>query len=320
MKRREFLRSVGIVTGGGLCATGMKVAHGWTEEAEKAADKSAEESSERSSLPTSSKLVVTRGTDTRAAVRKTIEALGGIEKYVKKGKVVVIKPNIAWNRPPELAANTNPLVVAELVRLCVKAGAKEVKVFDRTCNNALYTYAVSGIEEAAKKEGAKVIQVDETRGFRNLAFPKGKHITEWEVYGPAIDADVFINVPIAKHHSLGTLTLSMKNLFGVIGGKRRVLHQDLHQSVADLCTEIKPTLNVLDATRILKANGPTGGKISDVQIMNTVAASADMVALDSFGATLFGMKAADIGHVRLANEMKLGRMYPEDVSAEEITL
>lgn len=279
----------------------------------------AQEAAEESTGVRQSKLVVCRGNDATDLVQKSFDALGGVEKFVKPGNIVVVKPNIAWDRTPQLAANTNPEVVAEIVRLCKKAGAKEVKVFDRSCNDARRTYETSGIAEAARNQGADVSHIDD-RKFKTIPFPDGKMLKEWEVYGDVLDADVFINVPIAKHHSLTNLTLSMKNHFGVVGGRRGLLHQDIHQKIADLSTEIKPHLNIVDATRILKANGPTGGNPQDVQLMNTLVVSTDAVAADSFSATLFGMKGEDVGYVKIANEMGLGRMYPNEIQAEEIVL
>lgn len=299
--------------GAGLCGAGLRGKSGWAEDA------SAPALPVSAHLTPVSKLVVARGTDFRALVDKSLEALGGIEGFVKPGNVVVIKPNIAWDRTPELAANTHPEIVAAVVALCMKAGAKQVKVFDSPCNDARRTYVASGIEEAAKKEGATVNYVDE-RLFRKVSFPNAKLVKEWEVYGEALDADVFINIPIAKHHSLSKLTMCMKNHFGVMGGRRGLLHQDIDQRIADLSTLLKPQLHILDATRILKANGPTGGNLEDVQVLNTLVSSPDPVAVDSFGATLFGMKGEDIGHVKIANEMGLGRMYPNEVQALELAL
>ncbi len=313
MDRRQFIRNTGTLLGAGLCGIGLGKQRGWAEESSAAATPAPEKSD------SASKLVVVRGADTRALVHKSLEALGGIEQYVKSGNVVVVKPNIAWDRTPEQAANTHPEIVAAVVALCMKAGAKQVKVFDNTCNDARRSYVTSGIEEAAKKEGATVNFVDE-RLFRKVAFPKGKLVQEWEVYGEALDADVFINIPIAKHHSLSKLTMCMKNHFGVMGGRRGLLHQDIDQRIADLSTLLKPQLSILDATRILKANGPTGGNLEDVQVLNTLIASTDPVAVDSYGATLFGLKGDEIGYIKIANEMGLGKMYPSEIQALELAV
>ena len=307
MDRRSFLKKAGGFAGAGLCAANLRNRAAWTQ---------TEVVDTPSPMP---KLVVVRGTQTKQLLQKGLEPLGGIEKYVKAGNVVVLKPNIAWDRPPNLAANTNPDIVAELARLCLKAGAKQVKVFDRTCNDARRTYDSSGIAKAARDVGADVSFIDD-RKFRKMTFPGAKEVTEWEVYGEALDADVLINVPIAKHHSLSKLTLAMKNHFGLLGGRRGLLHQNIDQKIADLGFLLKPHLTVLDATRILKANGPTGGNPGDVQILNTLVLCTDQVAVDSYAATLFDLKGKDLGYVRIAHEMKLGRIYPDEIQATELTL
>jgi uncharacterized protein (DUF362 family) len=220
--------------------------------------------------------------------------------------VVVVKPNMAWDRTPEQAANTNPMVVAEVVRLAYEAGAKKVKVFDNPCNAARRVYKRSGIAESAREAGAEVSFMDE-RKFKKTKL-NGEVLKEWPVYTEALEADKLINVAIAKNHSLTGYTLSMKNLMGIIGGARNLLHQKIDINLADLAGFFKPTLSVLDATRILTANGPQGGNLSDVKEMRTVAASTDQVALDAFGTTLFGRKSDALACVREAYKRGLGEM------------
>jgi uncharacterized protein (DUF362 family) len=245
------------------------------------------------------------GSDPTAITTRAVEAIGGMSSFVSKGDVVIVKPNIGWDRTPEQAANTNPLVVATLVALAYAAGAKKVKVFDNTCNTARRCYKKSGIEEAARGAGADVFFADE-RKYKKANL-NGEVLKEWPVYRDALEADKIINVPIAKHHALARLTLSMKNLMGLIGGSRNLLHQKLDTNVVDLAAYFKPSLVVLDATRILTANGPQGGNLKDVKTVNTVAASADQVAIDSFGATLFEMTGEDLGYVREAHARGLGQ-------------
>ncbi len=251
-------------------------------------------------------LAVVRGSSPEAITRTAIDALGGIRRFISRGDVVVIKPNIAFDRLPEHAATTNPYVVREVVRLCFEAGAKKVRVFDRTVNDPRRCYVQSGIYEAARNEGALVEYVDERR-FVEMDI-KGEAIKSWPLYKDVFEADKVINIPIAKHHSLARLTLSIKNLMGIMGGPRRNIHQRIDESIVDLARFVKPTLTILDAVRILTANGPQGGDLRDVKVMNTVIAGADMVAVDSFGATLFGMKGSDLGYVRVADRAGLGRM------------
>ncbi len=218
-------------------------------------------------------------------VKIAIEKLGGMRRFISKGDKVVVKPNIGWDRRPEFAANTNPEVVSEIVKLCYEAGASKVYVFDRTCNEPRRCYLNSGIAQLAKKAGAYVIYVD-PRFFKTIKI-NGNFLKKWNFYIPALEADVFINVPIAKQHSLAGLTMALKNLMGVIGGNRSYLHQNLHQSLADIALVIKPKLTILDAYRILTKGGPQGGNLKYVKLTKTIIAGIDQVAIDSWGAELF---------------------------------
>ncbi len=263
-------------------------------------------------------LAIASGTSPENITRAAINALGGIGKFISRGDIVVVKPNIGWDRTPEQAGNTNPEVVAAVVSLCFEAGAKKVKVFDRPVNDPRRCYVQSGIAEAAKAAGAAVDFVDE-RKFRDMTI-KGSALKSWPLYTEVFEADKVINVPIAKHHGLAKLTLSMKNWMGIMGGSRNRIHQRLDESLVDIAMSVKPTLTVLDAVRILTANGPQGGSLSDVKKMNMVIAGTDQVAIDSFGATLFGMKGADLGYVRLGAKagfgvMDLGRLNIKKITA-----
>jgi uncharacterized protein (DUF362 family) len=204
----------------------------------------------------------------------------------KRGERVVIKPNIGWNRLPEQAANTNPEVVAEVVRLVAAAGASKIWVTDASVNTAEQCFARSGIEKAAKAAGATVVRPDAT-AFREVDV-SGKLLRTADVLFPFVEADRVINVPVVKQHGLSGATMAMKNWYGMLGGQRVKLHQNIHLSIVDLASMIKPTLTIMDATRILLANGPTGGSLSDVKMMDTIAVSSDEVALDAFGASLLG--------------------------------
>jgi uncharacterized protein (DUF362 family) len=251
-------------------------------------------------------LAIVTAADPALATKRVIERLGGMSNFVSKGDIVVVKPNIGWDRTPEQAADTNPVVVATLVGLAFGAGAKQVKVFDNTCNTARRCYKNSGIEDAARAAGADVFFVEDRRLKKvNLG---GEIMKEWLVYTDALEADKIINVPIAKQHSLARITLSMKNLMGLIGGSRNLLHQKLDTNIVDLAAFFKPTLTVLDAVRVLTANGPQGGNLNDVKTANTVAASRDQVAIDAFGATLFQKTAEDLPHVREAFARGIGQM------------
>jgi len=263
-------------------------------------------------------LAVARGKSPAAITRAAVDALGGMGKFVSKGDVVVVKPNIGWDRTPEQAANTNPEVVAEVVRMCLEAGAGKVKVLDRTCNDPRRCYVQSGMAEALRPLDAELKHIDERR-FRKVRIG-GRAIKEWPLYSEVLDADRLINVPIAKHHGLARLTMSIKNWMGVMGGRRSAIHQDLDQTLADLMLVIKPDLTILDAVRILTGNGPQGGSLNDVKKMDTVIAGTDQVAVDSFGATLFGMKGRDLGYVAAAEDMGLGTSNLSAIRIREIKL
>ncbi|MBU5638562.1 DUF362 domain-containing protein [Geomonas sp. Red69] len=252
-------------------------------------------------------VAVAQGTDHAGITRKALLALGGMQRFVKPGQTVVVKPNIGWDRAPEYAATTNPVVVRALVEECLKAGAKRVKVFDRTCNDPRRCYASSGIEAALK--GMKNVEVKhlEEERFKNVAL-NGKVLKEWELYGEALSADVYINVPIAKHHGLSRLTLGMKNVMGIMGGNRGSIHKNIDQALADINASFRPHLTVIDATRILTAHGPQGGNLADVKVLNQVIASTDIVAADAYATTLFGLKPADIAVTRSAYQRGLGEM------------
>jgi uncharacterized protein (DUF362 family) len=247
-----------------------------------------------------------------------IEALGGMKRFVSPGYVVWIKPNIGWNRTPELAATTNPQVVATLVRLCLAAGAKAVKVGDNPCHPAKQSYASSGIAAAAEAAGAQVVFLDETR-CREVALG-GERLKSWPLFPEMLEADLLINVPIAKHHSLSEVTLAMKNYMGAVGGNRDLWHQDLPGCLRDITAYFKPRLTVLDAVRVLTRYGPTGGRPQDVRRLDTVAAATDIVALDAYGAELMGQRAAGLGTVRVPAEAGLGEMDWRKTAYKELAV
>jgi uncharacterized protein (DUF362 family) len=251
-------------------------------------------------------LAVATGQSPAKITRAAVDALGGMKKFVSRGDVVVVKPNIGWDRLPEYAATTNPEVVAAIVQMCFEAGAKRVKVFDNPVNDARRCYIQSGISAAAKNAGADVSYVDNRR-FKETAI-NGLVLKTWPIYEDVLSADKIINVPIAKHHGLSKLTLAMKNWMGIMGGSRGQIHQRIDESLVDVSRAMNPALTILDAVRILTRNGPQGGNLADVKKMNTVIASADQVAVDAYGATLFGMKGRDLGYVRIAAGKGLGVM------------
>ena len=255
-------------------------------------------------------LAVRKGQDIPLLVRETISALDGMENFVKQGDVVVVKPNIGWDRTVELAANTHPEVVKALVQLCLEAGAKQVRIFDRTCNDERRCYMQSGIRPAVESIRSDRVSIEyiDRRSFKELAINGGRAFDRWEFYLPVIEADRLINVPVAKHHSISRLTLAMKNLMGVIGGNRGRLHHNIAESLSDIASVIHSDLTVVDATRILTANGPQGGRLQDVRKLDTLIASPDIVAADAYASTLFGLSPEQVPTVVAAARRGLGVM------------
>jgi len=270
-------------------------------------------------VATSMDLTVVQNGEPAEMVRKTLEMLGGMEKFVKKGNTVLVKPNIGWDRVPEQAATTNPYVVAEIIRLCKKAGAKKVMVFDRTCNQAKRCYARSQIEKMAEAAGADVSHIYKQK-FQKVKIADGRKLQSWEFYRDALKADVFINVPIAKHHSLSKVTLGLKNIMGIIGGERGKIHNLFNAKIVDLNTVVKPQLTIIDAVRILMDNGPQGGSLNDVKQMNTIIAGVDPVAVDAYGATLFDLKPEQLGFLKEAADRGLGNMNIDKLKVEKVNL
>ncbi|NTV28673.1 MAG: DUF362 domain-containing protein [Candidatus Omnitrophica bacterium] len=251
-------------------------------------------------------LVAVKGADPYRNTVAAIEALGGMELFVRKGDVVVVKPNIGWDRTPEQAANTDPAVVAALVELCYRCGARRVNVFDVTCNDQRRCYENSGIQSAAKEKGAQVYFPDNWNVVK-AHFPYASQMEGWSLLRDAVVCDTFINVPVLKHHGLTGLTLSMKNLMGVCTGIRGMIHVDIGKKLVDLVDFIRPELTVIDATRFLSRNGPSGGNIDDVVRMDTVLASKDPVLADAYASTLVGRDPLSITYIKEAAERKLGQ-------------
>ena len=255
------------------------------------------------------------GKDYYKLVGRVLEPLGGIGKFVKSGDRVVIKPNMAWDRNPDQAANTHPMVVKALVEQSLAADAKKIMVFDRTCNEERRCYVNSGIQQALESIHDKRLAFyhPDNRKFVPVDIVRGKAVNRLEIYRDALEADTYINVPVAKHHSLIKLTLGLKNSMGVLGGNRGNMHHNLGQKLADLATVIRPKLTLIDATRILLRNGPQGGDLDDVKILDTLVASTDPVACDAYATTLFDMQPHAIASTVAAYEMGLGEMHLADM-------
>jgi len=250
------------------------------------------------------------GKNYTSLISSVLQPLGGMESFVKPGDQVVVKPNIGWDRTPEQAANTHPEIVRAVVELAIQAGAKTVRIFDRTCNEERRCYVNSGIKSALDTIESDKVQCSyiDKRKFIPVTIERGKSLNKWSFYKYALEADCYINIPVAKHHALATLTLGLKNTMGVIGGNRGKIHGNMGQNLADLNTVIRADLTIIDATRILLRNGPQGGNLKDVKVLDTILASPDPVAADAYATTLFGLKPKQIDSTMAAAAMGLGEM------------
>jgi len=257
-------------------------------------------------------MAIIQGDDPAQLARLAIAELGGIRRFISRADIVLVKPNIGWDRTPEQAANTNPLVVAEIVRQCWDAGAIRVIVTDVSCNDPRRCFPRSGIAEAAQRVGAEVILPDPAR-FKEVDL-QGEILREWPVLDSFLNVDKVINIPIAKHHSLTGATLGMKNWYGILGGARHQLHQKIHESLVDLADFMRPTLTLMDCYRVLMRNGPTGGNLEDVALKKTLVASTDPVAVDAYVAKAYwNLEVSALPYLQMAAQRGLGTYEFETV-------
>ena len=265
-------------------------------------------------------LVAIKGGEPDAMFDKAIESLGGMKSFVKKGQKVVVKPNIGWDVTPERAGNTNPVLVKRIVQHCYEAGAKEVYVFDNTCDNWKRCYSNSGIEKAVKDAGGKMVPGNSESYYQKVEVKQGKKLTDTKVHELILESDVFINVPILKDHSSTHLTIAMKNLMGNVWDRQYWHRNDLHQCIADFTSFRKPDLNIVDAYYVMKKNGPRGTSRGDVVLLKSQIISPDIVAVDAAAAKLFGIEPADVEYIKFANDMKLGTMNLSKLNINRIIL
>jgi uncharacterized protein (DUF362 family) len=252
-------------------------------------------------------LAVFTGEQPDLNVRAAVEALGGMGRFVKQGDKVVVKPNVLTGRPPETATTTNPTVMATVIRMCFEAGAASVTVVDRPTVQPRPAFETCGLAKATAEAGGTLKYLSD-RDFENVDIPEGKLLTSWPLVTDALTADVLINVPIAKTHSVTTLTMAMKNLMGIMGGSRGRIHTDIATKLVDVNTVVKPHLIILDAYRILFRNGPTGGNLKDVKTPKTVVAGTSQVSVDAYGTGFFDLKPTDIDWLVQANQRGLGEI------------
>jgi uncharacterized protein (DUF362 family) len=249
---------------------------------------------------------IVKGPDRKATVNKAIELLGGIERFVKPDETVAIKPNVAFASSPMLGATAHPALVAEVVRLCYEAGAKQVIVTDNPINDPSSCFTLSGIGKTADQAGARVILPKENL-FRHTTLENGKLIRNWPVFfGPFENVDRLIGISPVKDHARAGASMAMKNWYGLLGGRRNVFHQDINTIIAELSMMVKPTLVILDGTEVMMTNGPTGGSVSDLKRADTLIASTNMVAADSYGCSLLNLKISDLPYLSKAQDAGAG--------------
>ena len=316
MERREFIKRTGpavavaAVTG----TTGFVFHNRETTRRSTVVAKTADFEVPRDpSLPI---LTSATNSDPVAALRAALDAIGGVERFVHPDETVVVKPNVGWDRTPAQGADTNPVLVSEMVRLCLAAGAARVVVSDVSCNDPRRSFLRSGIREAAEVAGARVI-LPSPEDFVEVDLG-GVVLKQWPVLRHFIEADRFINMPIVKQHSLTRCTVGMKNLYGILGGRRNRLHQEIDQSITDLAAFVRPTLTVVDATRVMVRGGPQGGSLDDVSIENTVLCSTNLVAADARAVEFLGLSGRQVGHIELAARSGLGSLDYRNTGYREI--
>ncbi len=265
-------------------------------------------------------LVAVRGGGAAKMFDKGIAALGGMGKFVSNGQTVVVKPNIGWDRTPEMGANTNPELVGRIVEHCLEAGARRVYVFDHTCDEWRACYTNSGIEKAASDAGAQVVPANSERYYHDISIPEGRRLTEAKEHELILESDVLINVPVLKHHGGASITVAMKNLMGNVWDRRFYHRNDLHQCITDYATYRKPDLNVVDAYRVMMRNGPRGVSVEDVVTMEAQVISTDIVAADAASSLMFGLQPAEVGHIRMGEEMGIGTMQLDNLNINRLRM
>ncbi|MEJ2506865.1 MAG: DUF362 domain-containing protein [Ignavibacteriaceae bacterium] len=265
-------------------------------------------------------LVAIKGGEPDVMFDKAIGSLGGMKTFVQKGNTVVVKPNIGWDVVPERAANTNPLLVNRIIKHCLDAGAKDVYVFDHTCDRWNSCYSNSGIERSVKDAGGKIVPGNSEKYYQQVSISKGKRLKESKIHELILECDVFINVPVLKSHNSTDLTISMKNLMGIVWDRGYWHRNDLNQCIADFPSFRKPDLNIVDAYSVMMKNGPRGVSKSDVVNMKSQIISTDIVAADAAAAKLFGRDPQDIEYIKYASDMKIGEIDLSKLNINRIIL
>jgi uncharacterized protein (DUF362 family) len=304
MKRRSFIKNSVMFSSGLLLA---HPAHGQDMTAPAAPPRPGP----------AGQVVQVKGASPYEITKRAVAEIGGMGRIVSRGDVVMVKPNIGWNRTVEQAACTHPEVLRAVIELAFDAGAKKVVVMDNTCHRAEDCYQRSGIEAMARKAGAEVRYSDENR---LVAYDfKGEILGKWPVFRDHVEVDKFINVPVLKHHGSSGLTIAMKNLYGILGGNRGKLHRDMGENIADLARGFRSHLVVVDASRVLMRNGPVGGRLSDVEPRQTVIASTHIMHADVAATSLFGRDAREIEFLQVAHARKMGEIDIARIALKRLT-
>ncbi|MDR1815015.1 MAG: DUF362 domain-containing protein [Tannerella sp.] len=313
MKRREFLRSsalIGASAAVSLKFDGLQAALGSGKIAVEAAPD----------------MVAVMGGEPVEMLDKALEALGGIENFVKNGQKIVIKPNIGWDRAPEMAGNTNPELIGALVKRCIAAGASKVTVFDHTCDDWKKCYASSGIEAAVKAAGGVVLPANDQKYYNTeISLPLGVSLKSAKIHDALAEADAWINVPVLKNHGGAKLSCAMKNYMGIVWDRRFFHSHDLQQCIADICTwEKKPVLNIVDSYRMMFQNGPQGKSAADVQNVKTLIAAKDIIATDTAALQFFNqvkkLPLEAVGHITMGQSLKLGTTDLQGLNIKRIKI
>lgn len=263
-------------------------------------------------------LVAVRGDNIEEMLKVGLEAYGGLP--IKKGDKVCIKPNMAWAIEPEGAANTNPDLLRRLIEETYKAGASSVTVFDNTCDDWVLAYEKSGLQKVAEEAGAKVVGGNLERYYREVSIPEAKTLKTVKIHEQILDSDVVINVPVLKHHGGAGLSCAMKNLMGAVWDRRFYHSHGLNQCIADACLKIKPTLNIVDAYKIMLNGGPRSNNSSQYKLTKTIMISKDIVAIDVASARTFGESPEKYEYITLAAKEGVGKINLSELNIKRISL
>jgi len=311
MERREFLKHAGAT---GLAVAGAALGAAYLHDPRSGAEYFREQEhatgislpSYRAERPAGAvDLAIVRGQDPEKLVQAALGALGGLQAFVRKDDVVLLKPNVAFDRPASLGATTHPDVLRAVIRLCRQAGARRVVIADNPINQPEGCFFKTGIQQAAAETGAE-LALPRPSAFEPLQVG-GEVLGTWPLfYAPFKEATKVIGIAPCKDHNLCSASMTMKNWYGLLGGRRNQFHQRIHGIIADFPHMIRPTLVLLDATRLLMRNGPTGGSLADVAAGDTLIAGTDMVAVDTLGYTLLGRDPAKLEYLHRAEARGLG--------------